>query len=202
MSSALRRSAREICRRSARLSATPSLRALPPPRCIHSTATRAFSTTSTRRYAKVQPTPPGKLSRLLASPSPEYIEQEEISVDLVPPEQARLEITDRAAEHLQRVATQQKNPHAGLRILVESGGCHGYQYKMSMSPAPQPDDYHFEHPDVRPSNIYVDAVSLALLNGSTIDYATELIGSAFRVAANPHATDGGCGCGVSWELKV
>ena len=61
---------------------------------------------------------------------------------------------------------------------------------------------HFEHPDVKPSNIYVDAVSLALLNGSTIDYATELIGSAFRVAANPHATDGGCGCGVSWELKV
>ena len=44
------------------------------------------------------PTPPGKISRLLASPSPEYIEKEEISVDLVPPEQARLEITDRAAE--------------------------------------------------------------------------------------------------------
>ena len=79
-------------------------------------------------------------------------------MDLVPPEQARLEITDRAAEvrapfpsrslvlnsvptqHLQRVANQQKEPLAGLRILVESGGCHGYQYKMTMSTAPQPDD--------------------------------------------------------------
>ncbi|KAI5890376.1 uncharacterized protein SCHCODRAFT_02631683 [Schizophyllum commune H4-8] len=202
MSAVFRRSAREICRRSTLFRASTRLPLHSPPKCIHSTAFRELSTTPVRRYAKIQPTPPGKISRLLASPSPEYIEKEEISVDLVPPEQARLEITDRAAEHLQRVANQQTEPLAGLRILVESGGCHGYQYKMTMSTAPQPDDYHFEHPDVKPSNIYVDAVSLALLNGSTIDYATELIGSAFRVAANPHATDGGCGCGVSWELKV
>jgi Fe-S cluster assembly iron-binding protein IscA len=47
----------------------------------------------------------------------------------------------------------------------------------------------------------VDAVSFSLLNGSTIDFAVELIGSTFRIAHNPQAKGSGCGCGVSWELK-
>ena len=59
----------------------------------------------------------------------------------------------------------------------------------------------FTHPSIKPSNILVDAVSFALLNGSTIDFAVELVGSSFRVAHNPQAKGTGCGCGVSWELK-
>jgi Fe-S cluster assembly iron-binding protein IscA len=59
----------------------------------------------------------------------------------------------------------------------------------------------FTHPSIKPSNILVDAVSFALVNGSTIDFAVELIGSTFRVAHNPQAKGSGCGCGVSWELK-
>lgn len=48
------------------------------------------------------------------------------------------------------------------------------------------------------AKLLVDHSSLELLSGSTIDYATELIGSSFRVKGNPHASDkGGCGCGVS-----
>lgn len=58
----------------------------------------------------------------------------------------------------------------------------------------------FTHPDIRPSNLFIDAVSLPMLNGSTIDYATELIGSSFRITGNPQSK-GGCGCGVSWELN-
>jgi Fe-S cluster assembly iron-binding protein IscA len=39
------------------------------------------------------------------------------------------------------------------------------------------------------------------LKGATLDFATELIGSSFRIADNPQAA-GGCGCGVSWEAKL
>ncbi|KXN87349.1 Iron-sulfur assembly protein 2, partial [Leucoagaricus sp. SymC.cos] len=99
------------------------------------------------------------------------------------------------------IAGRGNDPTATLRIAVESGGCHGYQYKMELAKEIRGDDYHFSHPVVKPSNIIVDAVSLSLLNGSTIDYATELIGSSFRVADNPQAKGSGCGCGVSWELK-
>ena len=60
----------------------------------------------------------------------------------------------------------------------------------------------FCHPDIKPSNVVIDAVSMPLVKGSTLDFATELIGSSFRIAENPQAKGSGCGCGVSWELKV
>jgi len=60
----------------------------------------------------------------------------------------------------------------------------------------------FSHPVIKPSNIVVDAVSMSLLKGSTIDFVTEMIGSTFRVVENPQSKGSGCGCGVSWELKL
>jgi len=122
-------------------------------------------------------------------------------VDVIPPNEIRIELTDRAAEQLRTIASRDSNPDAALRIAVESGGCHGYQYKMELAEKRRSDDYHFTHPTLRPSNILVDAISMSLLNGSTIDFATELIGSSFRVLDNPQAKGSGCGCGVSWELK-
>ncbi|OBZ65880.1 Iron-sulfur assembly protein 2 [Grifola frondosa] len=126
---------------------------------------------------------------------------------VLPPEEARIEVTERAAEvllyqQLRAIAKREDNPDAALRVAVESGGCHGYQYKMELAKSRESDDYHFTHPRITPANIYVDAVSMGLLNGSTIDFATELIGSSFRILDNPHAKGSGCGCGVSWELKV
>jgi len=121
---------------------------------------------------------------------------------LIPPEEAKLEITQRAAEQLRTISQRESNPEVALRITIESGGCHGYQYKMELSKHPQPDDYVFSHPVIKPSNIVVDAVSMSLLKGSTIDFATEMIGSSFRVVENPQSEGSGCGCGVSWELKL
>ena len=46
----------------------------------------------------------------------------------------------------------------------------------------------FSHTTVKSSSILVDAVSVSLLNGSSIHFATELIGSSFWVLNNPHAT--------------
>jgi hypothetical protein len=60
----------------------------------------------------------------------------------------------------------------------------------------------FGHPVVTQARVIVDAVSLTLLRGSTVDFATELIGSSFRVVNNPQAVGAGCGCGVSWEAKA
>jgi iron-sulfur cluster assembly 2 len=60
----------------------------------------------------------------------------------------------------------------------------------------------FQHAALQPSNVIVDAVSMGLLKGSTLDFATELIGSSFRVIDNPQAKGAGCGCGVSWEANI
>ena len=47
---------------------------------------------------------------------------------------------------------------------------------------------HFSHPTIKPSNIVIDAVSMSLMKGAVIDFATELIGSSFRVAENPQVS--------------
>lgn len=55
----------------------------------------------------------------------------------------------------------------------------------------------FAPPTETTASLLVDSASLPLVKGSTIDYATELIGSAFRIKDNPQSKDAGCGCGVS-----
>ncbi|KAI0603142.1 hypothetical protein F4775DRAFT_14829 [Biscogniauxia sp. FL1348] len=53
-----------------------------------------------------------------------------------------LEITPRAAnlnptpQRLSQIMAKDKNPHLALRIQVESGGCHGFQYLMSLTTLP------------------------------------------------------------------
>ncbi|KAK2467862.1 hypothetical protein APHAL10511_000157 [Amanita phalloides] len=174
-----------------------------------SRALSAVSLVFARHVASSSPTratvasmPPSHATLVLKTPSPDYIAQEELDVDLPPRENVKLIITDRAAEQLRSISTRIHNPDAALRVSVESGGCHGYQYKMELAKSRLLDDYHFTHPVIKPSNILVDAISFQLLNGSTVDYATELIGSSFRVSDNPQAKGSGCGCGVSWELKT
>ncbi|RDX53210.1 hypothetical protein OH76DRAFT_1399840 [Lentinus brumalis] len=168
---------------------------------------RTFVSTSTLRAALAQK-PKATRAELVSYPSPSAVrdeedeDEDEPEIDYVPPEEAVLVLTDRAAEQLRSIAQREQNPDSALRVSVESGGCHGYQYKMLLAKRREPDDYHFAHPRIRPANVYVDAVSMTLLKGSTIDFATELIGSSFRVQDNPQAKDSGCGCGVSWELKA
>ncbi|KPV76765.1 uncharacterized protein RHOBADRAFT_9863, partial [Rhodotorula graminis WP1] len=93
------------------------------------------------------------------------------------------------------------NPALALRLAVESGGCHGYQYKMQVTADRDQDDYLFRARDADVGDgealLVVDAASLPLVNGATVDYATELIGSAFKIKDNPQSKDAGCGCGVS-----
>ncbi|KAK4106958.1 hypothetical protein N658DRAFT_462067 [Parathielavia hyrcaniae] len=47
-----------------------------------------------------------------------------------------LEITPRAAKRLTEIMSKDSNPHLALRIQVESGGCHGFQYLMKLVTLP------------------------------------------------------------------
>ena len=51
------------------------------------------------------------------------------------------------------------------------------------------------------AKVVIDEASLELLNGSTIDYTMELIGSQFKVTGIPGATSS-CGCGTSFDIKI
>lgn len=49
-----------------------------------------------------------------------------------------IEITSRAANRLSEIMKKDSNPNLALRITVESGGCHGFQYMMSLTTLPSP----------------------------------------------------------------
>jgi iron-sulfur cluster assembly accessory protein len=100
-----------------------------------------------------------------------------------------------------------------LRVTVESGGCHGYQYLMSLTesfdpeedaylPSPKRldvDDRMFERDGTK---VVVDTISLGLITGSKVDYSTELIGSQFKIVDNPAASSN-CGYDFdSWNLLI
>jgi len=82
-----------------------------------------------------------------------------------------------------------------LRVSVEGGGCSGFQYKFDFAEAPETDDLILERDGAK---VLIDSMSLVFLGGSEIDYAQELIGSAFKIH-NPNAT-AGCGCGTSFSI--
>ena len=82
-----------------------------------------------------------------------------------------------------------------MRVAVEGGGCSGFQYKFDFADAPASDDIVLERDGAR---VVIDEMSLEFLAGSEIDYAHELIGSAFKIH-NPNAT-AGCGCGTSFSV--
>ncbi|CAG8486124.1 10384_t:CDS:2 [Acaulospora colombiana] len=113
------------------------------------------------------------------------------SVKRNPQKDMGIEITDRAAEQLKTLSKTEKNNNLALRITVDSGGCHGFQYFYDLTEESsfKDDDVVFENDGAK---VVVDMTSLGMVNGSKIDYTEELIGSQFQVVDNPQALSG-CG---------
>lgn len=80
-----------------------------------------------------------------------------------------------------------------LRVFVETGGCSGFEYGMSLD-RPKADDRVFECEGVQ---VLVDPASLAYLHGCSIDFDDGLHGKGFEIK-NPNAQST-CGCGKSFN---
>jgi iron-sulfur cluster insertion protein len=103
-------------------------------------------------------------------------------------------LSETAARRLQTLSKTEGRPLM-LRVAVEAGGCSGFSYRFDLIDQAEPDDLMIERDGAA---AVVDVVSLALLNGSEIDFVDELAGAEFRVR-NPNARSS-CGCGVSFSI--
>jgi iron-sulfur cluster assembly accessory protein len=105
-----------------------------------------------------------------------------------------ISLTAAAARHINRLSQDAGHP-VMLRVTVEGGGCSGFQYKLDLVEAKQPDESEITRDG---ATALVDEISAPLMAGAMIDYVEELVGSQFKIL-NPLAVSS-CGCGVSFSL--
>eukprot|EP00803_Ostreobium_quekettii_P000245 evm.model.scf_77.4 EVM.evm.TU.scf_77.4 scf_77:77135-81546(-) len=114
-------------------------------------------------------------------------------------EEARIEVAPSAVERLKELTSESSDTRGmHLRVMVEGGGCSGFQYKFSLDDKVTDDDRVFEKDGVR---VVCDSLSLDFLKGSTVEYSSDLMRSAFQVANNPQS-ESACGCGTSFVAKM
>lgn len=104
-----------------------------------------------------------------------------------------IRITDSAASQLRELLKEKAEEGAGLRLMVEKGGCAGLSYAMKID-RPVPGDEVVEKNGVV---FFTDTASGHYLRDCTVDYVTGLNDSGFKIQ-NPHAVRS-CGCGTSFE---
>lgn len=104
-------------------------------------------------------------------------------------------ITDRARERITDILYDEGRAEVYLRAYVQGGGCSGFQYGFMLDYSKNEDDFAV---GVAPFEVLVDSVSMQYLEGATLDYREELMGSSF-VINNPNASSH-CGCGSSFSV--
>lgn len=104
-------------------------------------------------------------------------------------------LTDGLIKRIKFLQQQENNPALKLRIMVDSGGCQGFEYRFSLDSDVKPDDELFERDG---AGVIIDDISLPYMKGAVINYTDELIGAHFEVQ-NPNAQSS-CGCGTSFSV--
>jgi len=102
-------------------------------------------------------------------------------------------LTPSAVNAVRSAIDGSKDPIAGLKIMVESGGCAGLKYKMGLVTTVAEEDILVELAGV---NVFVDETSVSFLEGVTVDFVIGMEGSGF-VFDNPQARSS-CSCGKSF----
>ncbi len=105
-----------------------------------------------------------------------------------------ISLTDKAAEKVKEILTNENKTDHALRVGVKGGGCSGFSYTMDLDKIFSDSDQVFEEKGIK---IVVDAKSFIYLSGTQVDYVENLSGSGFAFS-NPNATRT-CGCGSSFQ---
>lgn len=100
-----------------------------------------------------------------------------------------INITESAVNEIEQGLVEMNEPF--LRISVKGGGCSGFNYAFDFEQTKEEDDFEF-------GKVLIDSLSMQYLNGATVDYVEDLMGSQF-VIRNPNAQTT-CGCGSSFSV--
>jgi iron-sulfur cluster insertion protein len=106
-----------------------------------------------------------------------------------------IEITESAKNKIKDILYDEGNPKISLRTFVQGGGCSGFSYGFTLDEEQNDDDFEIVLDEFK---VLIDAMSMQYLQGASIDYKEELMGSQF-IIKNPNAQST-CGCGSSFSV--
>ena len=106
-----------------------------------------------------------------------------------------LDITESAKNKIKDIVYDEGNPKMSLRTFVQGGGCSGFSYGFTLDEEKNDDDFEIVLDEFK---VVIDAMSMQYLQGASIDYKEEAMGSQF-VITNPNAQST-CGCGSSFSV--
>tara|TARA_B100000941_G_C28470412_1_gene536081 strand:+ start:273 stop:608 length:336 start_codon:yes stop_codon:yes gene_type:complete len=106
-----------------------------------------------------------------------------------------IKLSDKAANRIKEIISNNHEDTLGLRIAVKSGGCAGKEYVLEYAKTINPSDEVIEEKGVK---IYVDPAAIIYLVGTEMDYKKNEFSSSF-VFNNPNETER-CGCGESFKV--
>ena len=101
-------------------------------------------------------------------------------------------LSNEAATAVRSAMSRAGKTDAGLRIIIEAGGCGGPKYLIGLETEPEPDDIVIESSGVR---MFLDPGSRRLAAGLCVDFVDRPGRTGFTFT-NPNAA-GGCACGRS-----
>ena len=104
-------------------------------------------------------------------------------------------LSQRAADRIREIMSEDKNNSIGLRIGVKSGGCAGMEYVLEYAKEKNLNEEIIEDKGVK---VFIDPSAVMYLLGTEMDYKKEQFSSSF-VFNNPNETER-CGCGESFKI--
>ena len=102
-------------------------------------------------------------------------------------------LTERAATQIARLLAKDGREDAFLRVGIKGGGCSGFEYVMRLDTRRTPYDVEAVLSGVK---VVCDAKSAVYLQGATLDYTGNLVGSKFQFDNTNAARH--CGCDTSF----
>ena len=106
-----------------------------------------------------------------------------------------IELTEKAVKKVRQLAAKQVTAKI-LRVGVKGGGCSGLSYFLDFVEEPRDGDERLNlEEDV---HVVVDPKSLKFIDGTILDFDTNLLNGGFKFR-NPHAKKS-CSCGESFTI--
>lgn len=109
-----------------------------------------------------------------------------------------IELSERAVTRIQELAMKRQTPEAYFRIGIRGGGCSGLSYFVDFADAADPKDKVFEFGAEKQVKVLIDRKSYLFLNGTQVDWKSELMKTGFEFH-NPLAGKT-CSCGESFSV--